>query len=251
MSDRMPSVFRYRPSVRRGKRLIRATLSPAGLVTGGVLAGVGLVTGIPAGFVIGAALASWLTSVVLHLRDPKLAAEMLAPDFDRDLTRLDQQHRPMMVSALQARDRLEEAMGSFPSGSEFGGMHARVTETLRRLYDSVIWIQRASRFLASVDERSLQTRFQALATGPVKDELGAQLAEVGRVRQRREETLARVAATVTGIDTLAVKAHSISLDASTPDQPIDEVRALREELDAYDAGLEELERHLREALPGG
>jgi hypothetical protein len=61
--------------------------------------------------------------------------------------------------------------------------------------------------------------------------------------------MARIAATTAGIDTLAVKVNTIALDASSPEQPLDELRALREELDAYDAGLSELEQHLREALP--
>jgi limonene-1,2-epoxide hydrolase len=140
-------------------------------------------------------------------------------------------------------------MASFPGGSEYGGMHARVTETLRRMYDSVVWVQRASRFLGAVSEKDLEARIRAVGTTRVKEELQAQLEEVGRVRQRRDDTMARITATATGIDTLAVKVQSIALDAASPDQGVDEVRALREELDAYDAGLAELEQHLREILP--
>jgi hypothetical protein len=239
----------YHPTVRRGRKLARATLSPTGLVVGGFLAGLGLFLGIPLGFVAGAAVAAWGTSVVLHLRDPRLVADLLAPDFDRDLGALDTRHRPLMVAALEARDRLEQAMGSFPGGSEYGGMHARVTETLRRMYDSVVWVQRASRFLAAVDEKALSTRLRSIPAGRVREELEEQLEEVARVRARRDETMARIAATTAGIDTLAVKVNTIALDASSPEQPLDELHALREELDAYDAGLSELEQHLREALP--
>jgi hypothetical protein len=239
----------YHPTVRRGRKLARATLSPSGLASGAFLAGLGLLIGVPTVFVAAAALAAWFTSVALHMRDPKLVADLLAPDFDRDLGALDARHLPLMLNALEARDRLEQAMGSFPGGSEYGGMHARVTETLRRMYDSVVWVQRASRFLGSVSEKDLEARIRGAGTTRVKEELSEQLEEVGRVRQRRDDTLARIAATATGIDTLAVKVQSIGLDAASPDQGVDEVRALRQELDAYDAGLAELEQHLREILP--
>ena len=65
----------------------------------------------------------------------------------------------------------------------------------------------------------------------------------------RDEVVSRIIATTTGIDTLAVKAHSIALTSTGPDQTIDEVRRLREELNAYTAGLEEVQQHLRLALP--
>jgi len=42
-----------------------------------------------------------------------------------------------------------------------------------------------------------------------------------------------------------VKAHSIALTSTGPDQTIDEIRRLREELNAYTAGLEEVQQHLR------
>jgi len=61
--------------------------------------------------------------------------------------------------------------------------------------------------------------------------------------------LSRIVATTTGIDTLAVKAHSLALTTSDPDQTIDEVRQLRAELNAYAEGLEEIEEHLQRALP--
>jgi hypothetical protein len=72
---------------------------------------------------------------------------------------------------------------------------------------------------------------------------------VTNIRHRREEAVSRVVATTTGIDTLAVKAHSIALTSTGPDQTTDEVAALRAELNAYARGLEEIEAHLQDALP--
>jgi hypothetical protein len=185
---------------------------------------------------------------LLHLRDPKLAAAMVAPEFDRELGALDHEHLSLMVGALEARDRLEQAMESW-EGSENEGLMARVTETLRRMYDSVMWVQRADRFLGTVDERRLAARLETLPAGPVREEMEAQIGEVSGIRRRRDEVVSRIIATTTGIDTLAVKAHSIALRSTGPDETIDEVRRLREELNAYTAGLEEVEEHLRQALP--
>jgi hypothetical protein len=77
----------------------------------------------------------------------------------------------------------------------------------------------------------------------------AQVREVSNIRQRREEAVSRIIATTTGIDTLAVKAHSIALTSTGPEKTTDEVAALRAELNAYARGLEEIEEHLQEALP--
>jgi hypothetical protein len=184
----------------------------------------------------------------MHLRDPKLAASMVAPEFDRDLSRLSADHLPLMVAGLEARDRLENAMESW-AGGENEGMMARVTETLRKLYDSVLWVQRADEFLTTVDERRLLARLRELPTGPLREEMEAQVREVSNIRQRREEAVSRIVATNTGIDTLAVKAHSIALTSTGPDRTTDEVAALRAELNAYARGLEEVEEHLQEALP--
>ena len=153
-----------------------------------------------------------------------------------------------MVAGLEARDRLEQAMDSW-AGGENEGLMARVTETLRKLYDTVLWVQRADRFLVTVDERRLVDRMQNLPEGPLREEIEAQISEVADIRSRREEVISRIVATTTGIDTLAVKAHSIELTSSGPDQTIDEVAALRAELNAYARGLEEIEQHLDEALP--
>ncbi|MGH8927456.1 MAG: hypothetical protein ACRDWH_03830, partial [Acidimicrobiia bacterium] len=170
------------------------------------------------------------------------------PEFDRELSALDADHLPLMIRALEARDRLEHAMESW-QGGENEGLLARVTETLRRLYDSVLWVQKADRFLVTVDERMLIGRLQNLPPGPVREEMEAQVDEVTGIRNRRDEVASRILATTTGIDTLAVKAHSIALTSSGPDQTIDEVRRLREELNAYTAGLEEIQQHLREVVP--
>jgi hypothetical protein len=198
--------------------------------------------------VAGAAVVGFVASALMHLRDPKLAASMVAPEFDRDLSRLSADHLPLMVAGLEARDRLENAMESW-AGGENEGMMARVTETLRKLYDSVLWVQRADEFLTTVDERRLLARLHELPTGPLREEMEAQVREVSNIRQRREEAVSRIVATNTGIDTLAVKAHSIALTSTGPDRTTDEVAALRAELNAYARGLEEVEEHLQEALP--
>ncbi len=242
------SVFRYNPATRKGRRLVRAVFTPAGVVATGGLIGAGLLLGVPAMFIAGAGLVGFVTSALLHLRDPKLAAQMVAPEFDRELSALDANHLPLMVAGLEARDRLEQAVGSW-SGGEHEGLVARVTETLRRMYDTVLWLQRADRFLGSVDESRLMGRMQALPPGQVREELEAQVSEVAAIRQRREEVEGRIMATVTGIDTLALKAHSIALHTSGPGEPVDEVRQLREELNSYTQGLAEIEHHLREVLP--
>lgn len=248
MTDRMGSVFRYNRVTRKSRRLLRAMLTPAGILATVRLVGGGLLLGIPVAFIAGAGAVGFATSALLHLRDPKLAAAMVAPEFDRELAALDAEHLPLMVGALEARDRLEQAVESW-EGGENEGLIARVTETLRRMYDSVMWVQKADRFLSTVDERRLSARLANLPAGPVREEMEAQVGEVIGIRARRDEVLARIVATTTGIDTLAVKAHSIALRSTGPDETIDEVRRLREELSAYTAGLEEVEEHLRQALP--
>ncbi|HKX74569.1 MAG TPA: hypothetical protein VJR05_04185 [Acidimicrobiia bacterium] len=248
MPDRWSSVFRYSPATRRSRRLLRSMFSPAGVVATGGLIGAGLLLGVPVAFIAGAGVVGFVTSAILHLRDPKLAARMVAPEFDRDLSALDSDHLPLMVAALEARDRLEHAVDAW-SGGENEGLLARVTETLRRMYDTVLWLQRADRFLGSVDEKRLAARLASLSEGPVQEELAAQLAEVTNIRQRRDEVAGRILATTTGIDTLALKAHSLALNTSGPGQPTDEIRTLREELNAYTEGLEEVEHHLRQVLP--
>jgi hypothetical protein len=248
MTDRLGSVFRYNRVTRKSQRLLRAMFTPAGILATAGLVGGGLLLGIPVAFIAGAGAVGFMTSALLHLRDPKLAAAMVAPEFDRELSALDGEHLPLMVQALEARDRLEQAMESW-EGGENEGLMARVTETLRRMFDSVIWVQRADRFLTTVDERRLVGRLNNLPAGPVREEMEAQVEEVTGIRRRRDEVLSRILATTTGIDTLAVKAHSIALRSAGPDETIDEVRRLRDELSAYTAGLEEVEEHLRQVLP--
>jgi hypothetical protein len=244
----MGSVFKYNPVTRKGSKLLRAMFTPSGVVAAAGLVGGGLALGISAPFVAGAAAVGFLVSAVLHLRDPKLQAAMVAPEFDRDLTRLDTAHRPLMISGLEARDRLESAINEW-QGGENEGLMARVTETLRKIYDSVLWVQRADHFLASVDQRRLLDRLRNLPPGPVREEMEAQAQEVGNIQARREEVVSRIIATTTGIDTLAVKAHSLALTSSDPDQTIDEVRQLRAELNSYAEALEEVEEHLQQVVP--
>lgn len=244
----MGSVFKYNPLARKGSKLLRAMITPSGvLATTGLVAG-GLALGISVPFVAGAAAVGFVVSALLHLRDPKLAAAMVAPEFDRDLSRLDPAHRPLMLHGLEARDRLESAINEW-QGGENEGLMARVTETLRKIYDSVLWLQRADHFLASVDQRRLLERIRSLPEGPVREEMTAQAQEVHNIQERRDEVISRIIATTTGIDTLAVKAHSLALTTSDPDQTIDEVRQLRAELNAYAEGLDEIDEHLQQVVP--
>lgn len=244
--------IRHDKRVRRGTLLAKATTSPAGLVTGGVLAAVGLATGIAWPWVVGSALAAWVTSVVLHLRDPRLVSALLAPDFDRDLGALDQDHRRSMLSGLEARERFEAAVESLHDSENFAGMKVRVNDALERLYDSLLWAQRAADFLRVVDPSSVRDRIRAAGPGTrLAQELEAQLEEVGDIERRRNEILARSAATVTGIETLAVKVGSLALESSAPGElgHADDVRQLRSELDGYLEGLEEIQDALHTLPP--
>lgn len=244
--------LRFDPRVRRGKLLARATLSPAGLVTGAGLAGVGLALGIGLPWVVGAGLAAWATSIILHLRDPKLVSALLAPQFDRDLGKLDSEHRPYMVSGLVARERFEEAVAGLPDRGDFEGMKVRVNDALGRLYDSLRWAQRAAAFLRTADPARIRARIVAAGPGTrLAQELEAQLHEVEDVERRREETLQRAAATVTGIETLAVKVGTLALETTAPGElgHADDIRQLRSELDGYLAGLEEIQDALKSLPP--
>ncbi len=244
--------MRWDPRVRRGKLLAKATLSPAGVVTGAALAGVGLAAGIAWPFVVGAGVAAWVTSALLHLRDPKLLGSLLEPEFDQDLGVLDREHLQYMTSALAARDRFEEAARSMP-GDDFAGMRARVTEALNQLYHSVVWAQRAHDFLESVDENAARRRILSLPKGSrVAEELAEQLEETEAVRRQRHEMISRVVATTTGIETMAVKMGSFALGTAAlgTDTTIgDEVRQLRADLDSYVDGLTEIEESIPRTLP--
>ena len=244
--------LRYDSRVRRGKLLARATTSPAGIAAGAVLAAVGVATGIGIPWVVGAAAVAWGTSVVLHLRDPKLLSAMLAPDFERDLGVLDAEHRRYVLAGLQARERFEEAVSGLPDADDFAGMKVRVNDALERLYDSIVWAQRAAVFLRSAQPESIRSRIQSAGPGTrLAEELAHQLEEVGDVERKRAETLARSTATVTGIETLAVKVGSLALDASAPGElgHADDISQLRGELDGYLEGLEEIQETLRSLPP--
>lgn len=248
----LPDRLRWNPRVRKGALLARATLSPWGLAAGGALAGIGLASGVGLPFVIAAGAVAWLTSVVLHLRDPELVRSLMAPEFDRDLSVLDEQHRGYMTAALAARDRFEAAVADLPGKDQFGGMRARVTEALRRMYDSVVWTQRADRFLAGVDGAALERRLRAAGDTPVAEELREQLEEIEHIRARREETISQLSATVAGIETLAVKMGGLALETAAPGRygvSTAEVRRLRQELDTYVDALAEVERTLPATIP--
>jgi len=249
---KVPDRFRWNPRVRKGALFARATLSPWGLAAGGGLAGIGLALGVGLPFVIAAGVVAWATSAVLHLRDPALVSSLLAPEFDRDLGVLDDEHRAFLTAGLAARDRFEAAVADLPGRDQFGGMRARVTEALRRMYDSVVWTQRADRFLATVSPDGLERRLRAARGSAVADELQAQLAEIEHIRARREETIAQLSATVAGIETLAVKMGGLALDSTAPGRygvSTAEVRRLRQELDTYVDALAEVERTLPATIP--
>lgn len=238
------------PAVRRGAILVRATLSPVGLGAAAVLGVIGAAIGIGIPWVVGAGLAAWATSVVLHLRDPRLISSLLAPQVDRDIGALRGEHRRLMLAGLAARDRFEREVAALPDASDFAGMGVRITDALERLYDSLRWSQRADDFLRSVEEGRLRQRLSDIdPDSPVAAELRAQMTEVTEITRRREEAMARSAATVTGIETLTVKVGSLALGVSAPGElGATGVGELRAELDRYLAGLEEIQDSLR-ALP--
>ncbi|MDH3499870.1 MAG: hypothetical protein OEM97_07095 [Acidimicrobiia bacterium] len=244
--------LRYDKRVRRGKLLVKATTSPVGLVAGGALAGIGLASGIGIPWVIGAALAAWGTSAALQLRDPKLVSALLAPDFDRDLGLLDDEHRRYVLAGLEARNRFEAAIESLADSESFAGMKVRVNDALERLYDSVLWAQRAAVFLREVRPEAIRARIEAAGSGTrLAEELEEQIDTIGDVEQRRTDTLARSTATVTGIETLAVKVGSLALESTAPGElgHGDDVVQLRQELDGYLEGLEEIQDALRTLPP--
>ncbi len=241
--------MQYDPGVRRARILLKATLSPAGLGAGALVAVGGLAAGIGVPWIVGAGLAAWATSVVLHLRDRTLISDLLAPQFDRDIGRLDADHKRVIVSGLQAAERFDRAVATLPDAADFKGMRVRVTDALERLYDSLVWSQRAAAFLRAVDPDGIRARLGGLGEGSaVASELRAQLEEISEIEDRRRETMARSYATVTGIETLAVKVGSLSLESSAPGDHANDVRDLRRELDGYLEGLEEIQQALQ-ALP--
>ena len=191
--------------------------------------------------------------MVLHLRDPQLVSSLLAPEFDRDLGVLDEEHRAYMTSALAARDRFEAAVADLPGKDQFGGMRARVTEALRRMYDSVVWTQRADRFLATVDAAALERRLRA-AHGARRWPTSCRSSWTrsstsGRAARRPSRSCPPPSA---GIETLAVKMGGLALDTAAPGRfgvSTAEVRRLREELDTYVDALAEVEKSLPATIP--
>lgn len=250
--------LRHDPRVRRGRIVAKATLSPAGVVTGGALAGIGIAAGIGLPWVIAAAVGAWLTSVVLHLRDPRLIGALVAPDFGKDISKLEGEYRRSMVAGLDARARFEAAAAQLDEdedeslgSDDFGGMRVRIINALDRLYDSLLWAQRAGAFLASVNPNGLQQRLLDLPkNSPIARELEAQLDEAKEVDRKRREILARSSTTITGIETLAIKVGSLALDVSAPGRGdhLDDIGAMRQELDGYLQGLEEIQSAL-DVLP--
>jgi hypothetical protein len=242
--------LRYNPKVRRGRVLAKATLSPTGIVVGGTLAAIGVATvGWP--WAIGAALVGWGTSVVLHMRDPQLVSSLLAPDFDKDLGALDAEHRRYMLAGLEARDRFEAAAETVAS-DDFAGMKVRINDALERVYDSLLWAQRAGTFLRTVNPVSIRQRVQGAGPGTrLAQELEAQLAEVDDIERKRSEALSRTAATITGIETLAVKVGTLGLETTAPGDldHTDDIGQLRAELDGYLEGLDEIQQALRTLPP--
>jgi hypothetical protein len=65
------------------------------------------------------------------------------------------------------------------------------------------------------------------------------------------EILTRSAATITGIETLAVKVGSLALESTAPGElgHTDDVAQLRSELDGYLEGLEEIQDALQTLPP--
>jgi hypothetical protein len=143
-------------------------------------------------------------------------------------------------------------VAGLPDAEDFAGMKVRINDALGRLYDSLVWSQRAAAFLRAVSPDTLRQRIRGAGPGTrVGQELEAQLSEVEDVERKRAETLTRSMATVTGIETLAVKVGSLALESSAPGElgHADDIAQLRQELDGYLEGLEEIQATLRTLPP--
>ncbi len=232
---------------------LRVLFSPKVLVVPALAAAAGLWTGLGLGWVVGAAVVAWIGVASLRLRGPSVVSGLLAPGFDRDVSKLDRDHRRYLIAGLAARDRFDEAVAGFGLGEEFGGMQLRIVEALDRLYDSLAWAQQAARFVRDADRPALERRLAAVdPESPVARELSAQLAEIDGVRRRRRAVLDQAAATVTGLETLATKMRALALQTGTPDGRgvVEVVGDLKDELDSYVAALAEIETELHRLPPG-
>ena len=89
---------------------------PAGVVATVGLVGAGVVLGIPAAFIAGAGAVGFVTSALLHLRDPKLAAKMVAPEFDRDLS---------VTRSRTSQDHGDRSRSERPAGAGHGELARR------------------------------------------------------------------------------------------------------------------------------
>lgn len=246
---------RFDPRVRRASTFARATLSPTGIVVGAGIAGVGLALGIGLPWVIGAGLVAWGTSAWTKFKDPAFVGALVGPEFSRNLSALEPEYRKVMVSGLEAKEHFEEAVAGLPEqeADDFGGMRYRIISSLEKMYDSLLWAQRAGSFLRRARPERLRDRMDGLASDSIiVRDLRAQLEEITEISQRRDETLARSTATITGIETLAVKVGSMALDLASPgesQETTDDIRAMQAELDSYLTGLDEIQAALQTLPP--
>lgn len=248
--------MRYDPRLRRMSTLLRATLSPGGIVVGGVVAAAGLAVGVGLPWVVAAGLVAWGTNAWSKLKDPRVLGALVAPEFSRSLSALEPEYRRVMVSGLEAKKNFEDAVAQLAEGDrdDFGGMRVRIIGSLEKLHDSLVWAQRAGSFLSRSRPDRLRQRMDGLAPDSIiARDLREQLDEIDEIARRRDEILAKSAATVTGIDTLAVKVGSLALDMAAPGEhgTTDDIRAMRTELDSYLAGLDEIQEALRTLPPQG
>lgn len=246
---------KYDPRVRRASTFARATLSPTGLVVGAGIAWIGLALGIGLPWVIGAGLVAWATSAWTKFKDPTFVGALVGPEFSRNISALEPDYRKIMLSGLEAKEHFEVAVAGLPEreADDFGGMRYRIISSLEKMYDSLLWAQRAGGFLRRARPERLRDRMEGLAPDSIiVRDLRDQLSEIEEIAQRRDETLAKSTATITGIETLAVKVGSMALDLASPgqsDATTDDIRAMQAELDSYLVGLDEIQAALQTLPP--
>ena len=224
-------------------------------MVGAGIAAVGIALGIGLPWVIGAGVVAWGTSAWTKFKDPTFVGALVGPEFSRNLSALEPEYRKVMVSGLEAKEHFEEAVSHLPDqeADDFGGMRYRIISSLEKMYDSLMWAQRAGAFLRRARPDRLQARMEGLAEDSiVARDLRDQLDEITEIDRRRTETLARSTATITGIETLAVKVGSLALDISSPGETHgtqDDIRAMQAELDSYLTGLDEIQAALQTLPP--